>query len=88
MELGEYVLSSVEVGCDLSFGTLSEAIRRAAREPEKPFHCDDVVTVILAGYGVPPARISELMALPLPSLPTTKLAGDYRQAHTSLDPAA
>lgn len=69
MRRGAFTVPSVDVACDLAFGTLGEAIRRAAREPETPLVCDDVVAVILTGLGVHQNHIREAMALPLPTLP-------------------
>ena len=50
------------------FGVISETIRRVAKAPTKPKHCEEVVATVLVGLGLQQERIRYLMSMPLPDL--------------------
>lgn len=70
IETGAFVAIDDDAADDLMFGTLHETVRRVARSPDRPVRLDPVVATILAGLGVKPDKIDEVMRLPLPGLPS------------------
>lgn len=65
---GHFKFDQLDAACDMSFGALSETIRRLAKNPGAPRRSHDVVAIVLVGIGVPPDRIREVLAQPLPQL--------------------
>lgn len=59
---------SIEVARDLVVGTALEAMSRMLQAPRSRAYCDAVVGTVLAGLGVEPARIAQLLAAPLPKI--------------------
>lgn len=63
---GDFNVSNVNAACDLIVGSLAETVRQAALRPITAQRSSEVVTLVLAGLGVPHERIRQVMALPLP----------------------
>jgi AcrR family transcriptional regulator len=68
IELGEFRIPNVEVGCDLVMGTVLSAMMSMVRAPFPDDYPEMVARQILTGLGVHPHLIADCIGCDLPSL--------------------
>lgn len=67
IELGEFQIPNVEVGCDLVMGTVLSAMMSMVRAPFPDDYPEMIVRQILIGLGVRPQLIADCIGSELPS---------------------
>ena len=68
IELGEFQIPNVEVGCDLVLGTVLSAMMTMVRAPFPDDYPEMIVRQILIGLGVRPRLIADCIGSELPSV--------------------
>ena len=68
IELGEFQIPNVEVGCDLVLGTVLSAMMTMVRAPFPDDYPEMIVRQILIGLGVRPHLIADCIGSELPSI--------------------
>lgn len=68
LELGEFQIPNVEVGCDLVMGTVLSAMMSMVRAPFPDDYPEMVARQILMGLGVRPHLVADCIGSDLPSL--------------------
>ena len=75
IELGEFQIPNVEVGCDLVMGTVLSAMMTMVRAPFPDDYPEMIVRQILIGLGVRPRLIADCIGSELPSIQVAVLQG-------------
>jgi AcrR family transcriptional regulator len=74
IELGEFQIPNVEVGCDLVMGTVLSAMMSMVRDPFPDDYPEMIVRQILIGLGVRPNLIADCIGRELPSMQVVAVA--------------